>query len=54
MDIEKDVEAQELQKGCVIVIILNCVIFSFASHNYVLAASISVLVVTHVQSFPSK
>lgn len=54
MDIEKDAAAQELQNGCVIVIILNCVIFSFASPNYVLAASMSVLVVTHFQSFLSK
>lgn len=55
MHIEKDAAAQELRGGCVIVIIiLNCIIFSFASHSYVLAASISVLVVTRVWSFPSK
>lgn len=55
MHIEKDAAAQEFRGGCVIVtIILNCILFSFASHNYVLAASVSVLVVTRVQSFPSR
>lgn len=53
--IEKDSAAQELGSSCVIVIIiLNCIIFSFTSHNYVLADSVSVLVVTCIQSFPSR
>lgn len=38
----------------IVIIILNCIIFSFTSHNYVLADSVSVLVVTRVQSFPSR
>lgn len=53
--IKKDAAAQELQSGCVIVIItLNCILFSFVSHNYVLSASISALVVICVQLFPSR
>lgn len=52
--IKKDATAQELQSGCVVVVIaLNCILFSFVSHNYVLSASISVLVVICVQLPPS-
>lgn len=53
--IKKGAAAQELQSGCVIVIItLNYILFSFVSHNYVLSASIFVLVVICVQLFSSR
>lgn len=44
--IKKDAAVQELWSVCVIVIIiLNCILFSFVSQNYILSASVSVLYV---------